>query len=170
MKLADASGSPLPPTRPMESHHPPKIYSLHTLRHPSCLTEIPSYTALGHIPFDSNQSGHCMAWFDEGPCGSHVFRPAVEEKPILRGRNQDDDPHELSPAPASQIRLADGGCNNSLLSFAGVFLLCIQSLSPKSAPILSYVYLRQPMKRADLAASTSRFRHSWAFMSVGMLS
>jgi hypothetical protein len=137
MKLADASGSPLQPTRPMESYHPPKICSLHTFRHPSCLTEIPSYTALGHIPFDSDQSGHCMAWFDEGPCGSHVFRPARRRKNLSCGAAIKMTIHMSSPpAPASQIRLADGGCNSSLLSFAGVFLLCIQSLSPKSAPIL----------------------------------
>jgi hypothetical protein len=137
MKLADASGSPLQPTRPMESYHPPKICSLHTFRHPSCLTEIPSYTTLGHIPFDSDQSGHCMAWFDEGPCGSHVFRPARRRKNLSCGAAIKMTIHMSSPpAPASQIRLADGGCNSSLLSFAGVFLLCIQSLSPKSAPIL----------------------------------
>jgi hypothetical protein len=120
---------PPAPARPMESHHPSKIYSLHTLRHPSCLTEIPSYTASGHYPFYSDHSGHRMAWFDEGPCGSHVFRPAVE-KPILRGRNQDDDPHELSRAPASQIRLADGGCHSSLsillASLCSAYNLCLQ--------------------------------------------
>jgi hypothetical protein len=90
-----------------------------------------------------------------------VRKPSVCR--ILRGCNQDADPHEVSKQPASPIPLADGGRNSSLLL---VSLLCIQSLCLEVSADPSYVYLRQPMKRADLAASVSRFRRSWAFMSV----
>ena len=141
---------PPAPTRPMESHHPSKIYSLHTLRHPSCLTEIPSYTASGHIPFSSDHSGHRMAWFDEGPCGSHVFPPCRRGKNLSCGAAikmtiHMSSLHHLPPKYGWQT--ADV---TALFFLAGVlcfaYNLCLQvSANP------SYVYLRQPMKRAELS-------------------
>jgi hypothetical protein len=131
-----------------------------------------SHAATPLVP-DRDPKLHCIRLFFHSPATTLVtawhgltkalavrmsFRPAVE-KPILRGRNQDDDPHELSRAPASQIRLADGGCHSSLLSCWRPCALHTISVS-KSSANPSYVYLRQPMKRADLAASTSRFGRS----------
>lgn len=50
-------------TRPRSTRSTPR-------RHHSCLTEIPSYTASGQIPFSKRQSpGHSMA------CGAQVFHP-----------------------------------------------------------------------------------------------
>jgi hypothetical protein len=91
-----------------------------------------------------------------------VRKPSVCR--ILRGCNQDADPHEVSKQPASPIPLADGGRNSSLSCWCLCFAYNLFCLEVSADP--SYVYLRQPMKRADLAASVSRFRRSWAFMSV----
>jgi len=66
--------------------------------------------------------------FDEGPCGSQVFRPPSRKKPILRGlQSRCPDPLELSSKPASSIPLADG--RTAQLSLAGVFALHTISLS-----------------------------------------
>ena len=55
---------PPAPAKPMGLHHPSKISSLHTRRHHSCLTKIPSYTASGQMPFSKATSlGHSMARF-----------------------------------------------------------------------------------------------------------
>ena len=68
--------------------------------------------------------------FDEGPCGSQVFRPPSRKKPILRGL-QSRCPDPLS-SPANlppQYRWQMGGRNSSLLLAS---LLCIQSLLSRS--------------------------------------
>jgi hypothetical protein len=106
MKVADTSRNP-GSGQPMASHRPPKICPVYTPRHHSCLTEIPKLHCIKAFLFSSEEEW-AIAW--HGLTKPLPFFPLYRRaKALLRGRNQDAAPQELSSNLPPSLLLAEGG-------------------------------------------------------------
>jgi hypothetical protein len=165
-KPAGTSPSPPPPAQPMGPRRSPKMRSVHTPRHHSCLTEIPSYTASGHFAPRPSQS---TTWLALTRLALLHRSRLAERKTLLRGRNQDVAPQQLCKhRPSPQCCWLATGYDYDPLSLAPRHLSAHNLFCLDAGADSSSVAVCQPMKPAHLAASVSRFRHSGASLLLGL--